>query len=271
MNIVDRGSGHPIVVIPGIQGRWEWMKPGIDALAQRMRAITFSLADEPSSRAHFDERAGFWNYVEQVREALDESGIDSAAVCGVSYGGLIAGAFAARYPRRLTSLILVSAVPPSWRPDARVSFYLRSPWLLSPLFCLGAVRLYREFAAAEDTRCSAVKTACGAGINALLHMFHPSRMARRVHLLSSVCGPSGVEGGIEPDLARVQVPTLLVTGEESLERVVPPRMTREYLAIWPHARVETLPRTGHLGIITRPRAFAALVAGFVSESERNIA
>jgi pimeloyl-ACP methyl ester carboxylesterase len=272
MNIIDRGSGHPIVVIPGIQGRWEWMKPGIDALAQRTRVITFSLADEPSSGAHFDERAGFWNYVEQVREALDEAGIDSAAVCGVSYGGLIAAAFAACYPGRVTSLILVSAVPPSWRPDPRVSFFLRSPWLLSPLFCVGSVRLYREFAVAQDRWCSRVKTASAAGLNALLHMFHPSRMARRVHLISSVFtsskieafSPSGGEGGIEPELARVKVPTLLVTGEESLERVVPPRLTREYLVIWPHARVETLPRTGHLGIITRPREFASLVAGFAA-------
>jgi hypothetical protein len=53
--------------------------------------------------------------------------------------------------------------------------------------------------------------------------------------------------------------------------VVPPRVTREYLNIWPHARVETLARTGHLGLITRPREFAVLIARFVSESEKKIA
>jgi pimeloyl-ACP methyl ester carboxylesterase len=63
----------------------------------------------------------------------------------------------------------------------------------------------------------------------------------------------------------------MVTGEEALERVVPPRLTRQYAEIWPHARVETLARTGHLGMITRPREFAALVSGFVSESEKKIA
>jgi pimeloyl-ACP methyl ester carboxylesterase len=257
MNIIDRGSGEPIVVIPGVQGRWEWMKPGIDALARRGRVITFSLADEPSSAADFDDAAGFWNYVEQVRNALEQSGIDKAAICGVSYGGLIAGAFAARFPGRATSLILVSALPPSWRPDARVSFFLRAPWLLSPLFCLASVRLYREFATARDTGLSGVTSACGAGVNVLRHMFHPGRMARRVHLLSSVFG-------IEAELGRVKVPTLIVTGEESLERVVSPRITREYLAIWPQARVETLARTGHLGMITRPDEFAALVTAFVS-------
>jgi len=257
MNIIDRGSGEPLVVIPGVQGRWEWMAPGVDALAKRGRVITFSLADEPSSAADFDDATGFWNYVEQVRTALDQSGIDKAAICGVSYGGLIAAAFAARFPGRVASLILVSALAPSWRPDARVSFFLRSPWLLSPLFCLASVRLYREFATARDTWWSGVTTACAAGVNVLRHMFHPTRMARRVHLLSSVFG-------IEPELPRVKVPILIVTGEESLERVVSPRITREYLAIWPHARVETLARTGHLGMITRPDEFAALVSGFVS-------
>jgi 3-oxoadipate enol-lactonase len=88
-------------------------------------------------------------------------------------------------------------------------------------------------------------------------------MARRVHLFTAV--------GIDPGLSRVKVPTLVVTGEESLERVVPPRLSREYAAIWPHARVETLRRTGHLGMITRPHEFAALVTRFLAESEQKIA
>jgi pimeloyl-ACP methyl ester carboxylesterase len=264
MNIIDRGSGHPIVVIPGIQGRWEWMKPGIDALAAHARVITFSLADEPSAHADFNDGIGFWNYVEQVRNALDQCGIGEAAICGVSYGGLVAALFAARYPQRVTSLVLVSALPPSWTPDARVSFYLRYPWLLSPLFCFGAVRLYREIAAAQDTWWRGVRSACGAGTIALLHMFHPGRMARRVHLLSSVLAADETRRRIEAELSHVKVPTMIVMGEESLERVVPPRITREYLAIWPHARLETLARTGHLGILTRPAEFAMLVSTFAA-------
>ena len=140
MKIIDRGGGTAIVVIPGIQGRWEWMKPAIDALAQRCRVITFSLADEPTCGAAFDERRGIDSYVDQVREALDTAGIQRAAICGVSYGGLIAAAFAARLPDRVSSLVLVSAIPPSWTPDRRVRFYLRAPRLLSPLFCIASLR-----------------------------------------------------------------------------------------------------------------------------------
>src|SRR4051812_15615139 len=120
MHIVDTGEGPPVVLIPGIQGRWEWMRPAVDALARECRVITFSLADEPSAQWPFDERAGFESYVEQIREALDACGIGSAAICGVSYGGLIAARFASKHPDRTAAVILVSAIPPSWQPDARV-------------------------------------------------------------------------------------------------------------------------------------------------------
>ncbi len=84
MKFIDRGGGTAIVVIPGIQGRWEWMTPAINALAQRCRVITFSLADEPTCGAAFDERRGIESYVEQVRTALDAADVRSAAICGVS-------------------------------------------------------------------------------------------------------------------------------------------------------------------------------------------
>ena len=69
-----------------------------------------------------------------------------------------------------------------------------------------------------------------------------------------------------PDLATVHVPTLVVTGEPSLDRVVPPALTLDYLRLWPHAQHVTLPRTGHLGIITRPREFADIVTSFLDRS-----
>ena len=32
MRIIDRGSGPPLVLIPGLQGRWEYVRPTVDAL-----------------------------------------------------------------------------------------------------------------------------------------------------------------------------------------------------------------------------------------------
>ena len=63
-------------------------------------------------------------------------------------------------------------------------------------------------------------------------------------------------------LAGVRVPTLVVTGEPGLDRVVPTALTAEYTRIWPHAQAVTLARTGHLGLVTRPDAFAGAVVPF---------
>lgn len=257
MRIVDKGAGPPVVVIPGIQGRWEWMKPGIDALAARCRVVTYSLSDEPSCGGAFDETAGFDCYVEQVREAVDQAGIDRATICGVSYGGLIACAFAARHPERTHGLVLVSALPPSWTPDARVRFYLRAPRLLMPLFMLASLRMYREIAAAHPGVWCGAREAARHGWNVLTHMFSPSRMARRVHLL----GRANLAGMAPPP-----VPALVITGDQALDRVVPVGLTREYLQWLPGARIATVERTGHLGFITRPQLFAELVAPFVADA-----
>ena len=75
MNIIDVGAGSPVVLIPGIQGRWEWMRPAVDALAKHCRVISFSLADEPTSGASFDASAGVWSYVQQVADVLDATGV----------------------------------------------------------------------------------------------------------------------------------------------------------------------------------------------------
>ena len=257
MNIIDLGSGPPIVIVPGVQGRWEWLSPTVEALARRCRVITFSLADEPTAQAPFDPVHGFDSYVQQVAAAMDSAGVDRAAVCGVSYGGLIAAAFAARHPQRVTSLVLVSALPPAWRPDLRVRFYLRAPRLLSPLFYLMSVRLYREIAAAHDRTVDGLRAAARHGINVLQHMLSPARMARRIRLLSQV--------DLAGEIAHLTVRTLVITGEDRLDRVVPPGRTREYLQLCGDARCVTIARTGHLGLITRSDEFANVVCDFVGK------
>ena len=261
MNIVDVGAGAPIVIVPGIQGRWEWMKPAVDALAARCRVITFSFADEPTCGGRFDAAGGFESYVDQVGDALDRAGVERAAICGVSYGGLIAAAFAARHPDRVLGLVLVSAIPPTWKPNARVRFYLRAPLLLSPLFLIASLRMYKEIAAANDGVLRGMRAAVRHGLNALRHMFSPARMARRVHLLEAI--------DLSRELAPVSVPTLVVTGDTALDNVVPTALTHEYIRLWPHARRATIARSGHLGLITRPSAFVAAVAPFVEETAAN--
>ena len=44
--MMDEGTGPPVIVIPGIQGRWEWMRPALRALVPTCRTISYSLAGD---------------------------------------------------------------------------------------------------------------------------------------------------------------------------------------------------------------------------------
>jgi pimeloyl-ACP methyl ester carboxylesterase len=83
-------------------------------------------------------------------------------------------------------------------------------------------------------------------------------MARRARMLDG--------RALQSEIAAVRAPALVVTGEPHLDLVVPVRSTHEYLRLWPQAEAMTLPRTGHLGVITRADEFAAVVAGFADRT-----
>lgn len=230
------------------------MRPAVDALAARCRVVTFSLADEPTSG--FDAAQRFEDFVTQIDAALDRARLERAVIAGVSYGGLIAAEFSARRPARTAGLALISALPLDWRPDDRAWRYATWPRLLSPAFCLSApARLYPEIRAALPSPGARLRFLTGYGYRALRSPMSPVRMARRVRW---------VEAHRFADLAAITASALVVTGEPALDRVVSTRLTGRYAALRA-ARHETLPRTGHIGLVTRPREFAALVGDFATE------
>jgi len=256
MKLVDIGCGPALIVVPGVQGRWEWMEPAIRALAARCRVITFSFSDEPCSEGLFDEVSGFACYVEQVRHALDQCGVQAAAICGVSYGGLVAAAFAARYPGRTRALLLASAPPPSWKPDGQIRLYLRAPRLFAIVFWIASpLAMYAELAVAVPSRLAQLRLVARCAWRAIAYPSSPTRMARRARL---------IERMTPLDLTLVRAPTLVVTGEAALDRIMPVRATHEYVRLIPQSTAVTLNRTGHVGMVTRPEAFADAVASFVS-------
>jgi pimeloyl-ACP methyl ester carboxylesterase len=253
--MIDRGSGIPIVLVPGVQGRWEWMESTVDALAERCRVLTFSLADEPTSGFSFAE-AGLEAYVAQILEALNRAGVKRAVIIGVSFSGLLAIEFAARHPERVLGVVLASALPPGWTPDARARFYLRAPRLLSPVFWLTSPsRMLPELLAALSFR-ERLRFVGATVVRSVRASLSPTRMARRVRW---------TEMFKFADVAAVRAPVLLITGEERLDRIVMPALTRKYLTYLPQAKHVTLAGTGHLGLVTKPKEFANLVCTFADQ------
>jgi pimeloyl-ACP methyl ester carboxylesterase len=253
----DQGSGDPLVVIPGIQGRWEWMRPALRALSRDRRVISFTLPGDIGSGMTMDPTLGFDVFVKQMDEVLDNARVQRAAICGVSYGGLIAVRYAACRPERVSALILASTPGPGWRPNPRQARYVAKPWLSVPAFCFTALdRLGREIAAAlPDWRARIGFTLAYVG-DAMTAPMLPGLMARRVRLQQ--------ETPLQPDCRRVAAPTLVVTGDESLDLVVPVASTREYLQLIPGATHVVMDRTGHLGMLTQPDRFAGILKEFLA-------
>ena len=253
-SMIDTGSGPPLVLIPGIQGRWEYLAGTVKALATSHRVLTFSLGELVSDDRRDDPFSAWCEGIDQIMKRAGET---QATLVGVSFGGLVALRYAARRPDVVRALVLVSTPPPNWRPDARRAAYLRRPRLSLPLFAWRATNtLVRELVRARPSwpqRLRLLAEHCGRALRAPVS---PVRMAEWVR--------AWLAADFESDCRRVTAPTLLVTGEPGFDRVMPMETTLEYLRLIEGARHTVLTGTGHLGTVTKPDDFAGLVNRFLA-------
>ncbi len=231
--MVEHGSGPALVVIPGLPGPWRFVAPAVHALSAHFRVLSQSLGPECTLEAD----------VARIVSALDERKIDRAVICGISFGGLIALAFAARYPERTSALVLASTPGPGFTLRPRHKFYLRWPWIFGPLFLLES-----PFNLRHELHVSQLKAFLGGPVSF-------AKIARRARLLEStdIAGAS----------RRVNARTLVITGEARFDHVVPVESSLALLRAIPGATHVTLNGTGHLGSVTRAREFAEIVGNFV--------
>jgi pimeloyl-ACP methyl ester carboxylesterase len=251
----DLGEGPPVVVVPGIQGRWEWAKPALTELARTCRAISYTLCGDIGSGRKLHAELGFENYTQQLEDVLNRAGLEQAVICGVSFGGMVALRYAARRPDRVSALILASAPGPGWRPSQQQAEWISRPWLSTPVFVATSPRrVWPEVSAALPHVPSRLTFLARQGLRCLAAPMIPSLMAARVKCAADM--------DFDDDCRRVSSPTLIVTGEEPLDRVVPVGSTRSYAELIARADYRVLPHTGHMAILTRPSMFAGLVSDF---------
>lgn len=252
----DRGSGPPLVVIPGLQGRWEWTEPALHRLASRCRTISYSLSGDIGSGGRLDRELGFDSYVRQLDTVLAGSRVQRVALCGVSFGGYVAVRYAALRPDRVTALVLTSAPGPRWGPSPQQARWLQRPWLSTPVFVLSSpARVWPELQASLPDWPARLQFLVRQGIRCAAAPMLPGLMAARVRCAADL--------DFEADCRHIRASTLVVTGEEGLDRVVPVQSTRSYLSLIPGAEYRMMPNTGHMGLLTQPDIFADIVTEFV--------
>jgi pimeloyl-ACP methyl ester carboxylesterase len=254
----DSGEEQALVLIPGIQGRWEWMAPAVHALEADYRVLTFSLSDvpDPPQNGHADGWFDCW--ARHIDRLLAAAGVSKAIVSGVSFGSLVAIHYAAVRPGSTSALVLASPPGPQLGDDPDYDARLRSPVLALPGFAVrGMMRMAPEIAATHPGWIDRVKFAVPQTARVLAAPPSPRLMAAWVNEWRRM------------DFAalsrRITAPTLVITGDPALDRIVPVESSREYLTLIQGARYGQLPRSGHLGVVLQADRFARMVRDFVHD------
>jgi len=263
VNVIELGSGPPVVFIHGLSGSWQNWLEQLPVFARDHRVIAFDLPGFGASQMP-REKITIRGYGHFVDALLDELGVSSAAVVGNSMGGFIGTELAIRFPERVERLVLVSAAGLSIE-------YLRNERALA---VLGAIEnRLAAYSGWLASRSDALARRPGArrmifGIVA----YRPDRLPGP--LVAEQVRGSGKPGflpaldaltdyPIRDRLGEIACPTLIVWGAE--DKLVPARDADEFARLIPNSRKVVWPETGHVAMLERPEAFNALVQAFLAE------
>ncbi len=241
VRVLSGGKGEPLVFLHGAGGAGIWL-PVHDRLAQRYRVIApvcpgFGGTPRPEWLDRIDD------VTLHHADLLDALDIAQARVLGVSIGGWMAADLAARYPERVSKMVLVGAsglsVPEAPIPDI---FAMPMESVLPLLF--------------EDL--SAALSLLPGNMD---QAFIEAQLRERATVAHLAWNPYFHDPKLPRRLARVKAPTLLVWGEK--DRFTPLAHGRAYARLIPGARLEVIPACGHVPPVERVDDFCAAVIPFL--------
>jgi 3-oxoadipate enol-lactonase len=106
IHYLRRGEGEPLLLIQGMSGtHLAWGDPFLDALAPDFEVITYDHRGVGRS-SRIDARFTLEQLADDAAALLDELGLESAHVMGISMGGMVAQHLALRHPQRIRTLVI---------------------------------------------------------------------------------------------------------------------------------------------------------------------
>jgi pimeloyl-ACP methyl ester carboxylesterase len=255
MHFLDHGSGPVVLLLHGFGGSIYSFRHQIGTLAERHRVLAvdlpgFGLSDRPKD-VDLSHTAG----AERIREFLDRMGVERATVMGASMGGAIAARLAAAHPERVERLILAAGAPPDYRPRLPLFAFSR-PLMPVPFALLVAnPRFWRRQASRLTYDPSFVTDEIWTNYQ------RPSRIRGSASSVMRLL--ADVRRDVPLDPATVRTRTLLLWGEA--DPVLPLTVAHRLHATMPDARLEVIPRAGHLVLEEQPDASNASILRFLAE------
>lgn len=106
----DKGTGAPLILLHGIESSSSYWNNIIPALAENHRVIAIDLLGFGNSPKPLNIAYSLNDQVTWLKRTLDSLHINSADIAGHSLGSLVSLAYAAAYPKQVTSLTMFSPV-----------------------------------------------------------------------------------------------------------------------------------------------------------------
>lgn len=253
------GQGRPLVFVHEFAGDHRSWRPQVQFFARRYRTIAFNargyppsdVPDDPS--AYSQDRAA-----DDIRGLLDALRIDRAHVCGLSMGGYATLHFGLRSPDRALSLVVAGAGYGSVAADREK--FRQDVELTARKFETDGMRAAADVYARGPTRVQFMdKDPLG------WQEFYEQLAAgsARGHALTlrgvQMTRPSVFE--LRDRLARCEVPTLIMTGDEDDPCLEPAIFLKRTM---PVSGLVVLPKSGHAINLEEPDLFNRAVLDFLT-------
>lgn len=251
----------PIILLHGFTGSAASWEPVVARLAGATRVITPDLLGHGRSDAPPNpEPYGMGACVRQLLALADALEAPQADWLGYSMGGRIAMHVALQAPRRVRRLVLESASPGI--PDPRLrSERAAQDLMLADRIEQDGVEAFVDWWMAQPL--FATQRRLG---DAWWSRSREERLAHPAHgLAQTLRGLSvGLQDNLAPKLAKLDLPTLLVSGAEDAKYTA---QLAQLARRMPRARQVAVAGAGHTVHAEQPEAFADEVARFLAEPD----
>lgn len=267
VNVVEIGSGAPVVFVHGHAGAWQnWLEQLPVLAATGRRAIAFDLPGFGASPMPVEPitMSGYARIVDELLGLLD---VSAAAVVGNSMGGFVGAELAIAFPPRVERLVLVSAAGVATR-------YIGFPLAIMDRYServLGPMGRWTAPAPSGAERLARRQRLRRLGFTLLSP--HPERIDPRLFYENALAsGPKPGAGRAAAEIARydfrdrleeIASPTLIVWGDR--DRVVPPSSAEAFARLIPDSRVVVFEDCGHVPMMEQPDRFNRLLKDFLDE------
>jgi pimeloyl-ACP methyl ester carboxylesterase len=245
------GAAPPLVLVHGIGADGRMFAPVVERLGDGARIVVWDLPGFGGKA--LDGPLTFPGLAARLAADLDAMDIARAVVLGHSIGGMVAQELAATQPERVRALVLSATTTVFGSRDG--SF--QREFVQARLGPLDAGMTMAQTAAQSAPGLVGSAAAAEAAPTLVRLMAEVPEATFRAAIQCLVTFNRRAE------FERIAVPMLLIAGEEDTN--APLRAMTRMAQLNPGARLEVLPRTGHLAPLECPDRYADLVRRFLEE------